>query len=201
MTRKARPSNRKHKKYRTYDRAGIGEVGSTMLYPILKTPVVDMGDFGVGVGLYFTTLKWFAIMLFFAGIINIPNLMFFNSTDYQSIGRSDIKGILRVSAVCSDTTWQPCPDCIKDDWDRFPASSDDRFAFGQAADGSDINFIKVNNCQLKNSYGTATLVCFLFTLFAVYAINLYQKRIEAVQIDEAQQTSTDYSIVVKVDLI
>jgi len=162
----------------------------TMLYPVFGTPLIDLGDFGIGVGLYFSTLRYFAIMAFLAGLINIPALTYFNSDDYSPTGREDLPYLLRLSAICTQDTWQPCPTCTESDWDRFPASSNDRFAVG---DTSGLTYIKVNNCRPGNSFGISTYISLIFVILAVYLINYLQRK-HAVDFDKNEQTSTDYSI-------
>ena len=181
-----------------YTRAEPGEtVERTTLYPVWRTPLVDMGHFGVGVGIYFSTLQLFAIMTFIAGLINIPTLIYLESDDY-SLRRQDLVGIntlLRVSAVCTDMEWQPCPSCTASDWNT--SSSADRFANATSSDGSVLNFIKVNNCKLKQMFGISTYISLIFVIVAVYVISHLQNKV-AIKVDEAQQTSADYSIKIKV---
>jgi hypothetical protein len=55
----------------------------TRLYPFCGTNDEDMSDFGIGVGLYFNTLKLLTIITFVAGLISIPNMMFFASEAYE----------------------------------------------------------------------------------------------------------------------
>ena len=55
----------------------------TKLYPILGTNDEDMSDFGIGVGLYFNTLKYLSIISLLAGLINIPNMIYFASDAYE----------------------------------------------------------------------------------------------------------------------
>jgi hypothetical protein len=43
-----------------------------------------MGDFGLGFGLYFSTLQALAFLFFAAGCLNIPNILFFAGKDYSN---------------------------------------------------------------------------------------------------------------------
>ena len=83
----------------------------TKLYSPFHTPLSQMGDFGLGYGLYFSTLRAFAILSFVAGIINIPNLIYFASSDY-SPGKTGEDGIsspfLASSAICTGTFVKQC---------------------------------------------------------------------------------------------
>ena len=174
---------------KTFDRAEPGEFEEpTMLYPLWKTPIIDMGDFGIGIGLYFYTLKFFAIITFIAGLINIPALVYVNSPHYNPDGRN------RNSPICTNVEWQPCPTCKTSDWDRFPTRSDDRFA--QTSDGS-LTFIKVNGCKIDDIFGISTYASLVFIIGAVYTVNYLLGR-KAIKLDEAEQTAKDYSIQIKV---
>lgn len=69
-----------------FTRASVGEHNKkTMLYPVGKTPIYDMTDFGLGVGSYFTTLRFLAIVSFVAGCLSIPNMLYFDSDGYVSM--------------------------------------------------------------------------------------------------------------------
>ena len=73
----------KNWKSKRLERAEPGEVErSTRLYPVFKTSDEDMSDFGIGIGLYFNKLKFLVIICFLAGIINIPNILYYASDEY-----------------------------------------------------------------------------------------------------------------------
>ena len=55
----------------------------TKLYPILGTSDEDMSDFGIGVALYFSTIKYLCGLCLLAGLINIPNILYFSSDAYE----------------------------------------------------------------------------------------------------------------------
>ncbi len=76
------------KKNKNLIRAEQGYIGRpTKLYPIFATSEEDMGDFGIGVGLYFNTVKYLSIIMLLAGAINVPNLLYFASEAYEGAGR------------------------------------------------------------------------------------------------------------------
>lgn len=177
-----------------YDRAEPGEdtkENPTALYPVWGSSITDMGDFGIGVGLYFTALKMFAIMTFMAGLINIPGLVSLNSDDYSPDGRQSLSSLLKVSAICTQMEWRPCPTCTEDDWNRFPSETVDRYA--NATDGSGLTYIKINDCKTDGMFGLSAYVSLLFVVVGVYVIN-YLQTLKATKFDEAEQTSSDYSI-------
>jgi hypothetical protein len=43
-----------------------------------------MGDFGLGVGLYFSTLRAMTVLMLLAGLMNIPNFLYFGSDEYSN---------------------------------------------------------------------------------------------------------------------
>jgi len=178
-----------------HNRAEPGEIDKiTMLYPVWSTPLVDMGDFGIGVGLYFTTLQFFAILTFIAGLINIPALISLYSDEYSPEERDSLPTLLlRTSAVCTQMEWRPCPTCNESDWNRFPSITKDRFAVGKASDGSELTFIKISDCKTNNMFGISAYTSLIFVIVGVYVIN-YLQTLKAKKFDEAEQTSTDYSI-------
>jgi len=182
---------------KTYIRVEPGEtIKSTMLYPVWSTPLVDMGDFGTGVGLYFFTVKFFAIITFIAGLINIPGLMYFYSDEYSTDdannGNNDNEyALLKMSAVCTSKKWEPCPSCL-----HSQSGDEAHFAFGEASDGSQLAFIKVNHCLMDGTLGMSSYISLIFVIGAIYALTYFKASKES-YFDEAVQTSQDYSIKIK----
>ena len=58
--------------------------GDTQLYSIWGTPYSDLGDFGLAIGVYFYTCLSLVFVMFVAGVMNIPNIMYYWSSDYDS---------------------------------------------------------------------------------------------------------------------
>lgn len=85
-------------------RLNIAEPGErrlkTKLYNPLTTPLSQMGDYGLGYGLYFSTLRSFAILSFLTGLLNLPNLLYFASDEYSN-GQPEIAPLLQGSAICT----------------------------------------------------------------------------------------------------
>lgn len=191
----------------------------TRLYPLWATSMEDLGDFGEGVGLYFTSLRYFALVTLVAGLINIPNMIYFASDEYTG-GKENgwsrfpnilSKWILKGSAICTNTAWKACPSCTSNDWHIFP-STNDRFAYNANTEGSivtcssptnstssiddsPLTFIKKNNCVLHDHFGEVSIVTLFFVLVAVFCFMFTQKK-RATEFDEAEQSSSDYSIVI-----
>ena len=194
---------------------------------ILQASLVDkMGDFGVGVGkfrvpkqmpilfsenhltqycslpfqtgLYFHTLKFFSMMCFIAGCINIPNMIFFSSDSYepdQDTTASHLAFALRTSAVCEDTSWEPCPTCTIEQFSTFPPNQD-RLAFAHV-NGKELPFIHKNNCSINGMVGYITILTILFISASLFYF-VYLQQIKGVEIDHSMQTSRDYSVEVEV---
>jgi hypothetical protein len=132
-----------------------------------------------------------AIMLV-AGIINVPNMIYFNSEAYNNINEGIKLYSLKASAICTDESWAACPTCRKEDWDRFP-SAYDRYAEATSSDGSVLSFIKINNCGITRAVGLVNLISLIFVCLAMYLLAKATRRQE-VRLDEASQTTTDYAI-------
>jgi len=173
-------------------RSEPGEFGrSTKLYPVWETSEDDLGDFGIGVGLYFYTLKAIAFILFICGCINIVNMLNFSSDDYVSDHQDSIyKRILKGSAICTDVTWEACPSCLKSDWD----DESDRYA--ESLSDPQLKFIRVNRCTIDQTFGIVNIVTLCFVLLAMITLGFILRR-KSVEFDESMQTASDYSIVVK----
>lgn len=69
-------------------------------------------DFGLGIGLYFSTLRAITVITFLAGLVSIYNIMYFASDEYQPEEFTrNISTFERGSAICTNTAWVPCTDC------------------------------------------------------------------------------------------
>jgi len=54
------------------------------LYDPFFTALDQMGDFGLGFGLYFSTLRAIALVTFVAGLVSIPNMLYFSGEEYSN---------------------------------------------------------------------------------------------------------------------
>ena len=142
-------------------------------------------------------LKFFSIIFLIAGIISIPNMMYFSSDDYATDRDSIMTKFLVASALCTETSWEPCPTCTLDDWKTFPSTYSRIATSTSPKDGSILYFIKTNHCELSSGFGITTFVTMIFIICSVLAFILKQKK-WIVKLDEEAQTSSDYSI--KVDV-
>ena len=182
---------------RKYVRAPSGEdTEKTILYPIWGTPMGDMGDFGIGVGMYFHMVRFFAVASLIAGFLSTP-LMTFYSNDYSTRGK---QGLNNGSAICTSTSWQPCPDCKLSDLDTWPIKVDSpkRIIEGLSPDGENkVTFIMKNDCDVNETFSIMNLTTMFFFAAATLLFIFLQRKIRA-RLDEGEQTTSDYSIRVKV---
>jgi hypothetical protein len=151
-------------------RAPAGEADRpTVLYPLLRTPTQELGDWGFSVRLYFSTLRIIAAALFVAGLLNLPLSVYFYAGHYSSQPESkeqDIPWLIQTSALCTDHQYIAELDtkrnvCNFDDW-LYPGLL---------------------------SYGASLLIL----IQLVYCFFIWQRKAEVV-FDEEIQTASDYSI-------
>jgi hypothetical protein len=102
----------------------------TALYEPMFTPHAQLGDFGLGIGLYFSTLRAITILTLLAGLLNIPNLLYFSSADYTPGLSNDnfftgisIATLLQGSAICTDLSWVYCENCNDTEFSGYYDSS------------------------------------------------------------------------------
>lgn len=165
----------------------------TKLYSPIFTPLSQMGDFGLGVGLYFSSLRAIALISLIAGLINLPNILYFASEVY-SASQPDVNFLLKGSAICTEQVWVPCPTCTIDEYEN----SRDRIAGTTTVtpDGElqTLIFAMKNTCDgATMNVGIVNLASLGFIILATLALSGYQKR-KVVAFDEQEQTAQDYSI-------
>jgi hypothetical protein len=123
-----------------------------------------------------------------AGIIHIPNFMYFSGEEYSD-GQPDLaSSLIRGSAICTRTKWVPCPTCDKNEPGMSESVIQDpetkiTFALKNLCDGATIEQGMVNYAAL------------IFVVLAAIALNRYLHYME-VQFDEDEQTAQDYSIII-----
>jgi len=165
----------------------------TKLYPVCGTPISDMIDFGLGIKLYFQTLIFFGILCLFAGLMNIPSILYFQSPVYDPTysdpnSKFTEKQILKGTAICNNQHWLPCPTCRPSDFSYFP-STNDRLAFGTSGSGTSdsgtsdsvgnddtFTFILKNGCKVDETIGRNVLITFLFISISVCSFIYYQRK-------------------------
>lgn len=162
----------------------------TKLYDPVFTPHKQMGDFGLGIGLYFSTLRALTVLTFLAGLINVPNIMYFRSQEYSNGQTSIPQTFIQGSAICTDTAWVICPTCSN----FLPA---DRLANAtNVLTGEQVTLGLKNMCDAATlEQGFVNYATLIFVIIGTYFLNRYLKRME-VAYDEDEQTAQDYSIVI-----
>ena len=183
----------------------------TALYEPFFTPHRQLGDFGLGIGLYFSTLRAITVLTLLAGLINIPNFIYYGSTDYTP-GRSNFNSTARLesiprflqgSAICNDVSWVVCPECnssavlVAPPNVYFPKNRRaSAFQPDTGTNVSDVFFLR-NNCAAPPSIQTSMInyTTLIFVMIGTVILNLYLKRME-VAFDEDEQTAQDYSVVI-----
>ena len=175
----------------TFERAEPGEQDhTTELFSPLTTPERALNEFGIGIASYFASLRIMAIAVAIAGIISLPNILYYRSESYNGEGgQSNLSFLLQGSAICTNREWVECVEgCDRNIW-RF-GSSRDRWA--ESADGT--TFVQRTLCVgAEMAQGMWNFGALLFMALSVILISWYQRKKE-VRFDEDKSTATDYSI-------
>ena len=160
----------------------------TQLYTFWNTSVDHIGDFGIGIGAYFDTTWWLAIITLVAGFISLSSSLYFSSDDYtdQDAYMHNNNLLLKSSAICSNQVFVPCPTCSQDKWTEDDAG--DRFAYSE----SGLKFAKHNECEgATRRLGYVTFLTIIFLSLAIYYLNRYEIKME-IAFDEGVQTVSVY---------
>lgn len=162
----------------------------TKLYDVFNTPEAELAQFGLGVGIYFWTLRVLAVITFVAGIINVPNIVYFASSEYTGSPqwRHNSIGVVG-SAMCTDTRWVACRTCTMSQWERKSKLS----TFDRIATGDGLTFLLKNNCSITFKQGMVSWISLAFVCVAVSVMGLVSKWKES-RFDESQQTAADYTV-------
>jgi len=167
----------------------------TELYSVFSTPETNLNEWGIGVGLYFATVRIAGFIFLFFGLINIYGIHFYNSTEYSPTPSTDLpRLLLQGSAICTSQEWHVCPDC-KSKCNYTNTNANENTFVDCAYDENHV-FVKRNLCNGAKlrpgmvNYGSWIFAMIVFTLFAIH-----QKAIET-RYDEDLLTATDYSVVV-----
>ena len=198
-----------------FDAAEPGEFHKpTQLYSWIFTPLSQMGDFGIGIGLYFSTLRAVAIMTFLAGLINIPNMVYYQSPAYSPKKFGAPFDLIKSSAICLDSKWVPCPNCkVEDfpqaegrlkpnhwvrDYNNCTKTDEDNPMANFKCDFPNVKkFAMKNDCATDRLFrlGMFNYATVFFMFFCIMIMNMNAERME-VQFDEDEQTAQDYSIMI-----
>ena len=194
LPRKLHSSARYSDKINSY-KADPGEhTLRTELYPYLTTPEDQLGDFGIGVGIYFLSMRVFSIICFIAGLLYIPVIHFYRSNDYSE-GEDSANSnswVLRGSAICTDTMWVPCPGCGNHE-DDFDAT---RLANGtlQSDPNTVVYFALRNLCEGANWEQGVNHLCVAAFMFISICVLSWLLLKGELKFDEDNLTASDYSV-------
>jgi hypothetical protein len=115
-----------------------------------------------------------AFVLLIAGLIHLPNLMFYRSNEYSPLEKAGISLSLQGSAVCTNYEFVVCSDCLDKKWYNQPEGGQ-RIGYSyNAATGANTTLIERFDC--KGGYlaqGIVNWVCLLFLVFSMVLIHLY----------------------------
>lgn len=168
-------------------KAEAGETEPTVLYSVWGTPERELGDFGISIGVYFWLQRVLCGVMFLAGLMSIPNILYFMSDEYgQNPADIDYKTV--GSAICTDTEWVPCPTCEEEDWTGIFGGAS---RFATTDDG--LVFVLRNYCTIRLREGIVALATMVFVAVAVIFVN-YNAGQRAIDLDENEQTTSDYAM-------
>lgn len=183
--------NRFSKADQQLDRAEPGEQDiPTKLYHPFFTPYKQLGDFGLGIGLYFATIRALTALVLVAGIIHMPNILYFAGDKYSD-GQKEVNKLRRGSAICTNSTWVVCPTCTNE---TFPEVSEGYTWVRN--DVLNLTMARKNLCEGATiSTGVVNFCGFLAICIGSVFLFIYMNRMEK-QFDEDEQTAQDYSILI-----
>lgn len=176
-------------------------VMTSKIFGFFSTPASAYRQWGIGIALYFNALKVFCLALFVAGIISLPNMIYFGSTDYHSnldFKLADQGYLLWGSAVCTSQEWVTCEAdyCNLARMKNLAGGGSIRSAQPVDDTITDV-FVERNQCDggsratIADNFATLVALLFFTLIFL-----LYQKKL-AVRYDEDLLTASDYSIHIK----
>ncbi|CAM9544582.1 unnamed protein product [Ectocarpus sp. 12 AP-2014] len=168
MPKFARAEGGSGRKYRLQE---PGEEGG-QFYGLWSTPLSQLGDFGVGVGLYFQTIVVWGVVFLLAGLANLDTIKYFRDGGYSNGQGLVDEEVSKGSAACTERA-VVCLDTECDTWSQ-----------------------EHRPCLLDLEVGLSdfltTLGLFVVLLCVGQLQNLWAKKL-----DLAEQTAEDYSILVE----
>lgn len=137
-------------------------------------------------------LRLLAIALILAGLINIPNILYYASNEYSN--QENISVFAKGSAICTLEEWVVCTDCsIKD----IQEGSEQAKRYAVDDGNSETVFALRNLCPRPELAQGMVHFSSLVTLLVIFwLLGLYEKQREVI-FDEGKQTAQDYSVIVK----
>lgn len=188
-------------KQNNYIRARAGETADTELYSIFFTPRSAFADWGIGVSMYFSTLFTMCCIFILVGCLNIANIFYYSSTEYdpekELSSKWELLNILRFSAVCMDREWVVCQDCSdqKSYWDSIFAN--EYYGTATNSQGEEVTLINRTTCDMAQfdqgmwNFGTLLLLIVCITAFMWYLSKL------EIRFDEDNTSAPDFTLIVR----
>mmetsp|Transcript_33207 Transcript_33207/g.71749 ORF Transcript_33207/g.71749 Transcript_33207/m.71749 type:complete len:1011 (-) Transcript_33207:218-3250(-) len=195
--------------HRTRSPPGEGDENTTKLYSYFGTGEQSLSDWGIGMSMYFASLRSTAFILIFVGALNVVNILYYSSDDYDQgpgLLKFDISlsAMLQYSAVCTDREWVVCAnpdgaDACGDsgEWDTIFTKKYYGTAIDDSNDGKKVTLIHRTTCDMAEllpgviNYTTLMILILLLTLYMWYL----GKR--ELRFDEDNTTPSDYTLVVR----
>ena len=174
----------------------------TALYSPLWTPHAQLGDFGIGLGIYFATLRALVVITFVLGMVSVYNIYYFASDAYMPASfRDQISNKLTIgSAICKDTPWVPCPSCnCTSPYESRAAPKSNELHFNRCGEivndaGETLRVALKNDCDgTPSQLGAVNYITVILMLVSTILLDGYLRRQEVV-FDEDEQTAQDYSL-------
>lgn len=157
-----------------------------------------LNEWGLGVGLYFSTLRVVAGILLFVGLINVAGIWYYASPTYSGEGgQNDLMFSLIGSAVCTLGEWVVCEDCSPSNWNTIEEQN--RYGVYTDADGNEVSLVLRNKClgaEIPYPGIVGNWVSLIVLIIAFGLLACFQRARE-VRFDEDKLTATDYSLIVK----
>lgn len=150
-------------------------------------PEQDLSNFGIGIQMYFASLRTVSIIFFLTFLINLPLYIFFQSEEYSE-SQDGLPFPFKGSAICTKELWQPCPKCTRNEWTNYPLETD-RYAVSEL--DPSLRFIKINDCSI--SYGIFSWIACIFVAIMMALKRSFEKG-KAIVYDDLSITTSDYSI-------
>jgi hypothetical protein len=160
-----------------------GEKEDTELYNPLRTPQSSLIEWGIGIDLYFSSLRIMAGFLLIAGLINLPNILFYASDDYSPDGKDGLSFSLKTSMVCTTFRWVVCEDCMPNEW----GSNEEKDRFGTVLNDDGITnttLVLKNECDGGQfEQGIVNWVTLLLLIIGASLLSVYLRARE-IRFDE-----------------
>lgn len=162
-------------------RAEPGEsTEETELYNPFMTSTASFIEWGIGVDLYFSSLRALGVLLLLAGIMNLPAMRYYASSDYSINKQDSLNSTTLIgSAICTTVEWVVCEDCRPE---KFEEDDNERKRYAEASDGTVL--VLKNDCA-GVAYETVIThwVSLMFITVVMILLSLYWRARE-VRFDE-----------------